>query len=304
MVVGLVIASVAIFALLEVLPGSPAQVILGTQATPAAVHALSAKLGLDRPLVGQYWGWARGLLEGRLGTSYISGQAIWPEMSAALSVSGPLVGFGLVIGLVLGVVLGVLAGLGHDRFSGVIVTSISQIGIAVPGFVLAIVLLIVFGEKLSWFPAGGFPGWSTSVSGSLRSLVLPGLALGFAEASILSRYVRAGVIEVLESDYLRTAMANGLRKRQALWRHGRRNAAAPLLTVFGLQFGGLVVGAVVVESVFTLPGIGTLLISALDTRDLSVVADVVMIVVATVLVVNMAVDIAHRLLDPRIGTHA
>lgn len=298
----LAVASVAVFSLIEVIPGTPAQVILGTQATPAAVHALTVRLGLDRPLPVQYLSWVGGLLGGHLGSSYISGQAIGPEIAQALGVTGPLVGLGLLVGLVVGVPLGVAAGLRHDRTSGAVLSTLSQVGIAVPNFVAGILLVIVFGVRLQWLPAGGFPGWSSSVSGSLRSLVLPALALGLAEGAILSRYVRSGVVGVLGSDYLRTARAKGLRPGQALVRHGLRNAAVPVLTVLGLELAGLVVGAVVVESVFTLPGAGTLLVQAIDNRDLIVVQDIVMLVAGTVLVVNLLVDLSYRLVDPRIDS--
>jgi peptide/nickel transport system permease protein len=301
----LVIASIAVFAVLSVLPGNPAEVILGTSATPSAVHAKMIELGLNIPLWLQWAHWLGGLVSGHLGTSYVSQDAIGPEITQALEITGPLVGFGLAIGLVVGVSLGTLSALRHTRISGALIASAGQLGIAVPNFVAGIILVIVVGVKLGWLPTGGFgsgPGyWSQDPTGALESLVLPALSLGLAEGAILSRYVRSAVLEVLRSDYLRTARAKGLRPGQALLRHGMRNAAAPVVTVLGLELAGLLVGAVIVENVFDLPGLGSTLVDAIGNRDLLVVQDIVMLIAGTVLVVNLLVDIAYRLLDPRIS---
>jgi peptide/nickel transport system permease protein len=301
----LLVASIAVFGLLSVLPGNPAEVILGTQATPAAVHAKMVQLGLDIPLWLQWAHWTGGLLSGRLGTSYISRQAIGPQISAALGVTGPLVGFGLAIGLVVGVGLGTLSALRHRRLSGAILASASQLGIAVPNFVAGILLVIVFGVKLGWLPTSGFGSgvsyWSQDFPGAVKALVLPSLALGLAEGAVLSRYVRSAVLDVLRSDFLRTARSKGLRPGQALLRHGLRNAAAPVLTVLGLELAGLLVGAVVLENVFELPGLGMNLVQWIENRDLLAVQDVVMLIAGTVLVVNLLVDVGYRLLDPRVA---
>lgn len=301
LLVTLVAASVVVFAVLSVLPGSPAQVILGTQATPASVHALSAKLGLDEPLWRQYLHWVGGLVTGHMGTSYVSSRPIGPELGRALEVTGPLVALGLVVGLVVAVPLGLAGALRHGRASGAALSSLSQVGIAVPNFVAGILLIIVFSVRLRLLPASGFTPWSAAPAGALRSLVLPAVAIGVVEGAILSRYVRAAVVDAVSSPYMRTARAKGLRPAQALWRHGLRNAAVPVVTVLGLEVAGLIVGAVVVENVFTLPGVGTLLLSAVANRDLLVVEDVVMLVAAVVLVVNLLVDLSYRLLDPRIS---
>lgn len=293
-------ASVAVFALLSVLPGSPAEVVLGTSATPAAIKAKTIQLGLDHPLWLQYAHWAGGLLSGRLGTSYISQQPIGPEIGQALTVTGPLVGLGLAVGLVVGLTLGVLAALRHRGASGVLFSTVSQLGIAVPNFVAGILLLTIVTVKLGWLQGSSFNGWSNPAQ-ALESLVLPCIALGIAEGALLSRYVRTSVLDVLRSDYLRTARAKGLRSWQALIRHGLRNAALPVITVLGLELAGLLVGAVVVENVFTLPGLGTMLVEAINNRDLLVVEDIVMLIATTVLVVNLLADLSYRLLDPRLS---
>jgi peptide/nickel transport system permease protein len=299
--VSLFAASLLVFAILAVLPGSPAQVILGTQATPQSVAQLSAQLGLDKPLLTQYAGWAGGLLSGRLGTSYISSQPIGGQLSAALEVTGPLILGGLIVGMVIAVPLGMISAIRHDKISGTVVSVLSQLGIAIPTFVAGLLLILIFAVKIRLLPASGFPGWSASVSGSLRSLVLPSIVLGLAEGAILVRFIRASVLEVLRSDYYRTARAKGLRPMQALRRHGTRNALIPVITVFGLEAGGLIVGAIVVENVFTLPGVGSLLLSGVSNRDLILVQDIVILASTVVLVLNFLVDVSYQLLDPRVG---
>jgi peptide/nickel transport system permease protein len=301
LVATLVAASVAVFCLLAILPGKPAQVILGTQATPESVQQLTKQLGLDKPLLQQYLDWVHGLLTGRYGNSYISQLPIGHQIGQALAVTGPLVLFGLVVGLLVAVPLGVAAALLRRRAAGPLITAGSQIGIAVPNFIAGLLLIYVFSVKLGWLPASGFVTWSQDPWQAFKSLVLPGIALGVVEGAVLSRYVRSAVLDVLRSDYLRTARAKGLTRRQALVRHGFRNGSIPVLTVLGLELPSLIVGAVVIENVFTLPGVGTLLLQAVDNRDLIVVEDVVMLVAVTVLVVNFLVDVSYRLLDPRIG---
>jgi peptide/nickel transport system permease protein len=297
----LVAASVAVFCLLAILPGKPAQVILGTQATPESVQQLTKQLGLDKPLSRQYLDWVHGLLTGSYGNSYISQLPIGHQIGQALAVTGPLILFGLVVGILVAVPFGVAAALLRRRAAGPLITAGSQIGIAVPNFIAGILLIYVFSVKLGWLPASGFVTWSQDPWQAFKSLVLPGIALGVVEGAVLSRYVRSAVLDVLRSDYLRTARAKGLSRRQALVRHGFRNGSIPVLTVLGLELPSLIVGAVVIENVFTLPGVGLLLLQAVDNRDLIVVEDVVMLVALTVLVVNFLVDLSYRLLDPRIG---
>lgn len=304
LVVSLFGASVLVFLVLAVMPGSPAQVILGTQATPSSVAALSAKLGLNKPLWQQYGDWVGGLLTGHLGTSYISGLSISSQLSAALQVTIPLILMGLAVGVLIAVPLGMISALRHDRPSGALVSALSQIGIAVPVFVGGILLIIGFAVTVHLLPSGGFVTWQQSSVQALRSLILPAISLGIVEGAIISRFIRASILEALRSDYYRTARAKGLRPLQALRRHGTRNALIPVVTVFGLELAGLIVGAIVVENVFTLPGVGTLLLQAVDNRDLIVVQDVVIMVSAVVLVLNFLVDLSYRLLDPRVGGQA
>ncbi|MHB8323737.1 MAG: ABC transporter permease [Candidatus Dormibacteria bacterium] len=294
-------ASILVFVVLNVLPGTPAQVILGTQATPASVRALTIKLGLNQPLVLQYLHWMGGLLTLHLGNSYISGQPIGPEIGAALEVTAPLVALGLLLGIVIAVPTGILSAVRHRHRSGAVLSAATQLGIAIPNFVLGILLIIVVSVDLRLLPASGFVAWSTSVPGALQSLVLPAISLGLVEGAILSRYTRTAVLGVLRADFLRTARATGMRTGQALVRHGIRNAAVPVITVLGLELSGLIIGAVVIEAVFTLPGVGSLLLSSVANRDLIMVQDIVMLVATVVVLTNLLVDILYRLVDPRIG---
>lgn len=301
LVATLVAASLAIFGLLAVLPGKPAQVILGTQATPESVRELTRQLGLDEPLWRQYVDWIHGLVTVQLGDSYISQLPIGQQLDQALAVTAPLVGLGLVVGIAIAVPFGVAAAMTRRHVFGSLIAAGTQVGIAIPRFVAGLVLILIFAVKLGWLPASGFVPWSEDPWVAFKSLLLPGVALGVVEGALLSRYVRSAVLDVLGSDYLRTARAKGLTRAQALRRHGFRNAAMPVLTVLGLEIPALVVGAVVVESVFTLPGVGTLLLQAVANRDLIVVQDVVMLVALVVLVVNFLVDVSYRLLDPRMA---
>lgn len=288
-----------IFVALNILPGSPAEVILGTQSTPTAVRQLTDELGLNKPLWRLYLHWIGGLVHGSFGTSYISHLGIGGQIASAMQVTGPLVLMALAIGLLFGVPLGFVGALRNGRLSGSIIGGISQIGIAVPTIVAGLILILLLTVKTRVFPSSGFPGWSDPFQ-ALRSLLLPAFALGVVEGAIISRYVRVSVLEQLRSDYVRTARSKGLRVRQALRKHGLRNAAVPLVTVVALELSGLIVGAIVVENVFELPGIGLLLLDSVNNRDLLTVQDIAMLVSAVVLVVNLLVDLSYRLIDPRL----
>jgi peptide/nickel transport system permease protein len=295
----LVAASMLVFVFLNVLPGSPAEVILGTQSTPASVAALTIQLGLNKPIWRQYLDWMGGLVHGNFGVSYISGQSIGHEIHQALLVTGPLVLLAMLIGLVIGVPLGLTGALYKGRWLGSVVGGLSQIGIAIPSVVAGILLTVGLSIKLHLFPSSGFPGWQDPW-GSLRALVLPAFALGVVEGAILARYIRAAVMEQLRSDYLRTARSKGLRRSQALRRHGLRVAAIPVVTVLGLEIASLIVGAIVVENIFALPGVGMMLLNAVNNRDLIVVQDIAMVVVTAVLLINTLVDLSYQWLDPRL----
>jgi peptide/nickel transport system permease protein len=300
----LALASLLVFALLEWLPGNAAQVMLGDTATPEAIAALEKKLGLDQPPVTRYWAWVSGLATGHTAVSSSYDTPTAELISQRLLVSLPLALLAMFMTAIVAFVLGIYAASRHNRAGDVSVMTLSQIGVALPSFWLAILLILLFAVHLQWVSAGGFPGWSLEEGGgaveALKSLVLPAFALAAVQAAILSRVMRSSILEVMREDFVRTARAKGLTKRAVLWKHVLRNAMIPVVTVMGLQFGNLITGAIVVENVFVLPGIGRLVFQAIANRDLVVVRDVVMLLAAVVVVLNFLVDILYVVIDPRL----
>ena len=300
----LAVASVVVFAVLELLPGNAAQVMLGDTATAESIAALNAKLGLDQPALTRYTRWLGGLLSGHTANSLSYDTPTAELIAERLRVSLPLAVMAMALTVALALAVGVYAAARHRRAGDVVVMALSQLGIAVPSFWFAILLILVFAVKLQWLSAGGFPGWSEDDGGGLwpglKALLLPALALALVQAAILARVTRSAVLDVMREDFVRTARAKGLTRRQALWRHVLRNAMIPVLTVAGLQFANLITGTIVVENVFVLPGIGRLVFQAISNRDLVVVRDVVMLLAAVVVLVNFAVDVAVALIDPRL----
>ena len=302
----LAVASAVVFSVLELLPGNVAQVILGETATPEAVAALEKRLGLDQPAAARYAHWVAGLLSGQTADSYSYSTPTAELIVERLRVTLPLALLAMALTTVLALVLGVFAASRHNKLGDVGVMAMSQLGIAVPNFWFAILLILLFAVKLQWVSAGGFPGWTEDEGGSvwegLKALLLPAVALAMVQAAILARVTRSAVLEVMREDYVRTARAKGLSRRQTLWRHVLRNAMIPVLTIMGLQFANLITGTIVVENVFVLPGIGRLVFQAIANRDLVVVRDVVMLLVALVVLVNFVVDMLYALVDPRLRT--
>jgi len=305
-VLTLLAASAVIFAVLDVLPGNAAEVMLGESATPESLAALTARLGLDRPPLVRYVDWMKGLATGDLGISTAYDTPIAQLIGERLRVTVPLALLAMALTTALAFSLGLFAAARHGRAGDVGIMAVSQIGIAVPNFWFAILLILVFSVKLRWFSAGGFPGWSAADGGgvvpALRALVLPAVALAVVQAAILARIVRSAVLEVLREDFVRTARAKGQTPRGVLWGHVLRNALVPVVTVMGLQFANLLAGTVVIEQVFSLPGLGRLVFQAIANRDLLVVRNVVMLLAASVVVINFAVDVLYVVIDPRLRT--
>ncbi len=299
-VVSLWAASVIVFALLSVLPGDPAAVILGTQATPESLASLRSELGLDRPVVVQYLDWSGDLLRGDFGTSYINRLSIGRQIVDRLTVTVPLALMGIALAVLVAVPAGVLAAARHRKATDTVVSTLSQLGLAVPAFWAGLVFVTFLAVRWRIFPAGGFPGWSDDFLGSLKALVLPSVSLALVQGAILARYVRSAVLEVMNEDFIRTARAKGLTRTGALWRHGLRNAAIPVVTILGLQLAALLAGTVVIESVFVLPGLGNLLLQAISRRDLLLVQGAAFVIAAIILLVNLIVDLSYPLIDPRV----
>jgi peptide/nickel transport system permease protein len=300
----LAVASVLVFAVLEMLPGNVAQVMLGETATPEATAALERKLGLDRPAPQRYARWISGLLQGRTANSFSYDTPTAELIAERLQVTLPLAALAMALTTGLALALGIFAASRHNRIGDVGVMAASQIGIAIPSFWFAILLILLFAVKLQWVSAGGFPGWTGDAGGGLfdglKALLLPAIALALVQTAILARVTRSAVLEVMREDFVRTARAKGLSRRATLWKHVLRNAMIPVLTIMGLQFANLITGTIVVENVFVLPGIGRLVFQAIANRDLVVVRDVVMLLVAMVVVVNFCVDLLYAMVDPRL----
>jgi peptide/nickel transport system permease protein len=294
-------ASVVIFVVLDILPGNAAQTLLGPDATPDTVAALTHKLGLDRPALERYFAWMGGLFTGDLGVSYAYGTPIAGLIAERLAVSLPLALLAMTLTAAPALSLGTLAAARHRRAGDTAIMAFAQVGIAVPNFWLAILLILLFAVHLHWFAAGGFPGWSAGIGPALRALVLPAVALAMVEGAILARVTRTAVLAVLNEDFVRTARAKGLTRGAVLWRHVLRNAFVPVLTIMGLQFANLIAGTIVIENVFYLPGLGRLIFQSIANRDSIVVRDTVMLLAALVVTVNFVVDILSGFIDPRLG---
>ena len=300
----LLVASVVIFIVLDVLPGSAADVMLGESATPEAKQALSAKLGLDRPALQRYAAWMQGLTSGELGESLSYSVPVAQLIQERLQVTAPLALMAMLLTAGLALTLGIYAASRHNKVGDVGVMGLSQLGIAIPNFWFAIILIFVFAVKLQWFSAGGFPGWEDGFFDAFKALILPAVALAVVQAAILARITRSAVLDVLREDFVRTARAKGLSRRAVLWHHVLRNAFVPVLTVMGLQFANLLTGTIVVENVFSLPGLGRLIFQAIANRDVIVVRNVVMLLAASVIVINFIVDVLYAVIDPRLKVHS
>ena len=296
----LIAASVVVFCAARVLPGDPAVYMLGMNADPQTVEALRAGLGLDRPAFMRYLGWVAGMLQGDFGLSYTYRIPVGHIIAERLAVSAPLALYALFLTLALSFPVAMAASARRGKALDLAVTGASQIGIAVPNFWFAMILILIFAVGLGWFPAGGFAGWNDGLVAGLQGLTLPAIALALPQAAILARVLRGALIDALSQDYIRTARSKGLSLRAALRNHALRNAMIPALTIIGLQFSFLLAGAVIVENVFFLPGLGRLLLQAIAQRDLIVVEGVLMLLVGTVVFVNFLVDLGYALIDPRL----
>jgi len=296
----LVGASIVVFLVLEILPGNAAQILMGPDASAEAVQALAIKLGIDRPPIERYWNWVSGMLVGDLGLSYAYSTPVAELVLERLSLTVPLALMAMTITSVLALVAGIYAAARHNKLGDVGVMGLSQIGIAIPNFWFAILLILLFSVHLRWFSAGGFPGWDEGILQGIKALLLPAISLAVVQSAILARITRSAVLEVLREDFVRTARAKGVSRRRTLWGHVLRNAMIPVITIMGLQFAELLAGTIVVESVFYLPGLGRLIFQSISNRDLIVVRNCVMLLAAMVVVVNFVVDVLYAVIDPRV----
>tara|TARA_B100001996_G_scaffold382977_1_gene376596 strand:- start:1410 stop:2360 length:951 start_codon:yes stop_codon:yes gene_type:complete len=296
----LVIASIVIFVSLEIIPGDPASYMLGINAQEDTILALRKELGLDVPKIERYLMWVKGMLIGDFGVSYTYRSPVIEMVSERLWVSLPLAIYALILSTFIALPVGVYAAANRGKVSDLSVMGVTQIGIAIPNFWFAMLLVYLFAIILRWFSAGGFPGWETGIFFGLKSLTLPAISLALPQASILARVMRSSLIDTLNEDFIKTARAKGLSYNQALVSHGIRNALIPVLTIIGLQFSFLMAGAIIIENVFFLPGLGRLIFQSIAQRDIIVVESVIMLLVFSVVVVTFIVDIAYVIVDPRL----
>ena len=300
MLLTLLFVSLLVFVVVRVLPGDPALIMLGIEASPDAVARMRETLGLDRPVPVQYADWVGRAALGDLGRSIQYDVPVAGLIASRLSVTLPLTIMAAALMVMAAIPLGVFAATRHRRWGDYAAMTLSQLGIAVPGFWAGLLLILLFSVKLGWFQAGGFDGWGQGVGHALRSLLLPAVALGLFQFAVLARTTRSALLEVLREEYVKTARAKGVAERAVIFRHALKNAMIPILTVAGVQLGQLMAGSIILESVFYLPGLGRLALGAISARDLPVVQGVVLFVASAIVVINAAVDVLYGVLDPRI----
>lgn len=298
-VVSALVASMVVFALLT-LVGDPARTLLGTEATPEGIAQMHHEMGLDRPIPVQYWSWLSGIAHGDFGTSYVSHVPIGPQIADKLQVTLWLVLGAMVVAMILSVPLGMVAALRHDSAVGWVSSGVSQVGIAVPAFLAGILLVAAFAVGLHWLPATGYVVPARDPAGFVQHMILPWLSLGLVQGAVLARYVRSALLDEMGQDYLRTARSKGMTLRRALVRHGVRNASIPVLTVIGVQLVTILIGAVVVERVFVIPGLGSFLADSVASQDRLAVQGIVLVIVVLSLAVSFVVDVLYTVIDPRL----
>jgi len=296
----LLLATFGIFWLIHLAPGDPAITLAGENATAKQIETIRDQLGLNQPFLVQYWHWLSHALSGNLGTSLSTRQSVASAIGEALPTTLQLVVGGLLVAAMLGIVAGVVSARRANTATDAVVSSLSSAGAAIPSFWLGLVLVSLFALGTRWFPATGFVSITSNPGQALKHLVLPSIALGVSGAAEIARQLRAVLIEILASDHIRTLRAKGLSERRIVWRHALKGATVPLMTIIGLQVSRFLGAAVVVEAVFGIPGIGTLVVGAAQNQDYPVVEGVVLVMALIVIVVNFAVDVSYRLFDPRI----
>ena len=295
----LLASSLVVFSVVEMVPGDPASYMLGTGAQPETLASLRQQMGLDQPFALRYAHWLGGVLSGDFGTSFTYRTPIGQMILDRMQVSLPLAAGALALSVLIAFPVAICAAARRGTRSDATVMAATQLGIALPNFWFAILLVLVFAVQWRLLPSGGFPGWGDPAA-ALRALILPMVALALPQAAILARVLRSALIEVMDQDFIRTARAKGLSAGRALRRHALRNALIPVLTIMGMQFSFLLAGAIIIENVFSLPGLGRMIFQAINQRDLITVQSAVLVLVAAVILVTFLVDLAYAATDPRL----
>jgi peptide/nickel transport system permease protein len=296
----LLAAAALIFVVMDILPGDPAAVTLGLNAAPEALAALRTEMGLDRPALSRFITWVIGLCSGDMGQSHTYRVPVAGLVAERMVVTIPLALLAMALSTSIALPLALYAAANHNRAGDTAVMIFAQAGLAIPNFWFGILLVLVFSVGLGWFPAGGFPGWDKGLFAGLRALVLPAIALALPQAAILARVARGAVLETMQENYVRTARAIGLGRRAVMVRHVLRNAMIPVITIMGLQFSFLIAGAIIIENVFALPGLGRLTFQAIAQHDLMMVKSLVMLFAALVILINFLTELVYGLIDPRL----
>ncbi len=295
----LIAASMVVFFTIEIIPGDAARLMLGINATQDAVDALRVQLGLDQSMLARYWSWISGLVQGDLGISYSYRVPVSEMIEGRVWVSLPLAIYALLLSTLIAFPIGIIAATKRGSWADWLVMGGTQLGVAIPNFWFAMIVVNIFALKYQLFSAGGFPGWDDPLAG-FKALTLPAFVLALPQASILARVMRSALLDTLSEDFMRTARAKGRTARGALVHHALRNALIPVLTIIGLQFSFLLAGAIIIEQIFYLPGLGSMIFKAITQRDLIVVESVVMLLVFAVIMVTFIVDITYAWVDPRL----
>jgi len=296
----LVLISGIVFLVVYFIPGDAAMVVLGQSATPERLAVMRDRMGLDEPLPVRYVLWVKQILQGDLGTSLVFQRPVWGLIGHAFPITLYLTLFSMFIAILISVPAGVLAALKRNTWIDLVATTWAFLGVSIPGFWLGIMLIYLFGVRLHWVPLDGYTGPREDVLGSLRSMILPAFTLGVFLSGPLTRYLRSSMLQTMAQEFVLVARAKGLAERKVLMRHILRNSLIPFITVLGVQLGYLIGGAVVIENVFALPGIGDLAVSAIGNRDVPVIQGVVLVVAVGFVLVNIVVDVLYAVLDPRI----
>ncbi|MED3874119.1 ABC transporter permease [Lysinibacillus capsici] len=296
----ILLVSIITFGVFQILPGDPVRTMLGTEADPTQIENLRSELGLDRPLYEQYVDWMKGLLTGQLGNSIRFSMPVKELLFDRLPVTMSLAGLTLIIVLIISLPLGMFAARRQNKLSDVSLSTVTQIGMAVPSFWLGMMLILYIGLQFSFFKISGYIPWTQSVAGAFSTLILPALTIAIPQIAVNFRYVRTAILEQVQLDYVRTIRSKGMSEQNVMYKHVLKNSMIPILTVFGLIMAEVVAGTIIVEQVFSLPGIGQLLITAISNRDFPLVQGIVMYITVAVVMINFIVDVLYSVLDPRI----
>jgi peptide/nickel transport system permease protein len=296
----LLLVTVMVFSLIHLIPGDVATVVLGQEATPAAKVAMRHRLGLDKPLPAQYVTWVGNVLHGNLGDSLTDGTPVATEIKQRLPVTGELALASFIVAIIIAIPAGIISAMFRGRAVDYVATLFAFLGMSVPGFWLAMLMIILFALRLGWLPSSGYVSFAQDPGANLRAMLLPAVATGVRESAVLMRMMRSSLLEVLSQDYIRTARAKGLARPSVIFGHGLRNAMIPVITQSGLLIAGLLGGLVITETLFSIPGFGKLIVTAIFERDFITVQGAVLVSALLVVLVNLLVDILYGALDPRI----